>query len=153
MSLIRVVVDSDIILDHLEGATSPSVLRRLMGLFFCYTTVFQAAEVLARARTKGEVQAMHDAMGAMKILGVNARGASRYAELLRSARTHDRWRMMIAGLCLESGLPLATGREREYRIFRQLLVLPASLITAGAAAEDILEAARSRGRRRARRAE
>jgi predicted nucleic acid-binding protein len=153
MSLRRVVVDSDILLDHLQGTASPSVLRRLMGLFFCYTTVFQAAEVLARARTEREVQATHDAMGAMKILGVNARGASRYAELLRSARARNRWQMLIAGLCLESGLPLATGRAREYRNFPGLLVLPARLITVGAAAEEILEAARSRVQRRAARAD
>ena len=144
MSLKRVAVDSDIILDHLDGKASPSVLRQLMRLFFCYTTVFQAAEVLSRARTSLELHAMEDAMGAMKLLGVNARGAPRYAELLRKSRSPDRWTVMVAGLCLESRLPLVSGRVREYRRFGGLLLIPPRLIRPGATGEEILAEARKR---------
>ena len=144
MSLKRVAVDSDIILDHLYGSASPSVLRRLMRAFFCYTTVFQAAEVLSRARTPFELHAMQDAMGAMKLLGVNARGATRYAEMLRKSRSPDRWTVMVAGLCLESKLPLVSGRVREYRRFRELLLIPPRLIRPGATGEEILAEARTR---------
>jgi predicted nucleic acid-binding protein len=141
----RVAVDSDIILDHLHGSASPSVLRRLLGVFFCYTTVFQAAEVISRARTPSEVEAMQDAMGAIKLLGVNGRGATFYGQLLRKFGTRDRWTVMVAGLCLESRLPLVTGRSREYRRFPGLLVVGPRLIRPGASGEEILNAARARG--------
>jgi len=145
VSLKRVAVDSDVILDHLHGSASPSVIRRLLGIFFCYTTVFQAAEVISRAQTPSELEAMQDAMGAMKLLGVNGRGATRYGQLLRSYGARDRWTVMVAGLCLESRLPLVTGRGQEYRRFPGLLVVGPRLIRPGASAEEILEAARARG--------
>jgi predicted nucleic acid-binding protein len=116
-----------------------------MGLFFCYTTVFQAAEVLSRGRTPQELQAMRDAMGAMKLLGVNAKGATRYAELLKRFRGRDRWNVMVAGLCLESKLPLVTRRTREFRRFSGLVVVSPGLIRPGASGEQILAKARRTG--------
>ena len=47
---------------------------------------------------------------------------------------------------MESRLPLASGKEREYRSYRGLLVLPPHLITVGATAEEILAAAQPRFR-------
>ena len=80
----KLVVHSDVLLDHLRGADHPSILRRTMGLFFCYTTVFQAIEVFAGMRTAVERRWAEDAMSAMKLLGQMATfeqaGVSRESE-------------------------------------------------------------------------
>ncbi|HTO92766.1 MAG TPA: hypothetical protein VMM80_00300, partial [Bacteroidota bacterium] len=67
----RLVVHTDVLLDHLCGSAHPSALRVAMGRFFCYTTVFQAVELFAAMRTPRARRAAEDAMSAMKILGLN----------------------------------------------------------------------------------
>jgi predicted nucleic acid-binding protein len=143
LSVKRVAIDSDVILDHLYGRASPSVLRQALGVFFCYTTVFQAAEVLAGARGSFELRAMQDAMGAVKLLGVNARGAMRYAQLLREHGALDRWTLLVAGLCLESRLPLVSGRGSIYGEIPGLLIIPPQLFQPGATRAEILAGAQA----------
>ena len=71
----KIVVDTDVILEHLVHREGPSLLRNAMNLFFCYTTVFNAIEAFSAARSEKEIQAVDDAMSAMKVLGLNAKSA------------------------------------------------------------------------------
>ncbi|MEW5798956.1 MAG: hypothetical protein AB1728_08095 [Bacteroidota bacterium] len=123
MSVRKIVVDSDIILDHLVTTDDVSVLRRLMGRYFCYTTVFNAIELFAAARTKGEVQAIDDAMYAMKVLGVNSKSAKNIAKPFSSSKKVLTG--LIAGVCIESRLPIVTLDPKRYKKIPSLEVIPA----------------------------
>jgi predicted nucleic acid-binding protein len=124
----RLVVHTDILLDHLECRRPPSVLRRVLRLYFCYTTVFSAMELFGRAETPAERRAVEDVLGAIKTLGVNARNARRYASLLSEHRGRAWQDLLTAGLCLESRLPLLTGNPRPFRGIRGLELVAASTL-------------------------
>lgn len=111
----RIVVHTDVLLDHLTTATRPSALRRIMASHFCYTTVFQAIELFAVMRSERERKAVEDCLSAMKLLGLNPKRSARYGELFRGHPRHRAIDLLVAGLCLESGLPLLTNRSRDFR--------------------------------------
>lgn len=135
----KIVIDSDIILDHLArpaekgNGSTPSVLRLAMSQLFCYTTVFNAIELFSLCASAKERQAVENVMQAMKILGLNGKSAKNVGAYLRVSRgrnLHD-LEALVAGVCLESRLPLLTGRPRRYRGIRRLhLVAPEEIVSA-----------------------
>lgn len=120
----KIVIDSDVAADHLTTAEPVSLLRRLMRQYFCYTTVFNAAELFAAARTKNEILAVEHALHAMKILGLNGKSAKNIAPLLRTSRTEMAG--LIAGICSESRLPIVTMRPGRYAGIRKIEVIHAA---------------------------
>jgi predicted nucleic acid-binding protein len=129
----KIVVDTDIILEYLihsdEGARSrrASVLRRAMSVFFCYTIVFNAIEVFALCETEEEIQAVEDSLSALKILGLNGKSARSVGRVVRQGKKSEtgRYDLLIAGVCVESKLPILTGRPDRYRTVKSLQVVPA----------------------------
>ena len=86
MTPAKVVLHTDVIAAYLaHRGEGPSALRRIMAQTFCYTTVFNAVELFARARTKREAHAVQEALSAMKILGLNAKHAPRFGAMLSRA--------------------------------------------------------------------
>jgi predicted nucleic acid-binding protein len=132
MSPRKVVLDTDVILDHLtaeshELSAGGSVMRRAMSRFFCYTTVFNAIELFALCETRKQTQAMESALGALKILGLNGKSGPSVGAVLRKARARRLrdFDTLIAGICIESRLPLMTGRPGRYRGIRSLRIFRA----------------------------
>ncbi len=133
-ALKKVVIDTDIILGHLTGSmnsrksSEPSLLRKVMSRYFCYTTVFNAAELFSMCRTSAERNAVEDAMAAMKVLGLNGKSARNIG--LHISRSDTKRVLdiggLVAGLCLESHLPLLTGNGSRYRGIRSLHLLNAA---------------------------
>jgi len=146
VSIPKIVVDSDVLGDHLIGVQQPSILREVMGKFFCYTTVFQAIELFSLARTEKEKHAVEDSMAAMKILGLNAKNAGLYGTLMSSNRTRERFAVLIAGLCVESKLPLLTDRKRMYKGVAGLQCVSTRLVRRYTTGEEILRAARGKSK-------
>lgn len=109
----KIIVDSDLILDHVTTSDAVSLLRRLMLRYFCYTTVFNAVELFAAARTPKEIQTIDDALYAMKVLGVNAKSAKNIAKIYSSSKNGVT--ALIAGVCLESKLPMVTMNPKRYK--------------------------------------
>jgi len=138
MNAAKVVVGTDILLDHLRGTQHPSVLRRAMRIFFCYTTVFQAIELFAAMRTAGERKAAEDAMAAMKVLGLNPKSAPLYGALFAKHRGRRPMDLLVSGLCIESRLPLLTGRRKGFAGIAGLRVISPEILRAGRSAADIL---------------
>jgi len=138
VSAAKLVVHTDVLLDHLRGASHPSVLRRAMGLFFCYTTVFQAIELFAAMRTAKERKAAEDAMSAMKLLGLNPKNSPLYAGLFAAHPGRRTMDLLVSGLCIESRLPLLTGQRKEFAGIGGLLLVSPRLIEQGRSASDIL---------------
>ena len=111
-----------------------------MNKFFCYATVFQAIEMFSLARTKRELAAVEDSMAAMKLLGLNPKNAKKYGELMAPKSKYDRWTLLIAGLCVESRLPLLTARGRDFAGVKGLQIVPPALIARHATGAEILKA-------------
>ena len=136
MSVQKIVVDTDIIVDHLVHGKGASLLRQIMNRYFCYTTVFNALEAFSMARSKKEIQAVDDAMSALKVLGLNAKSAKSMAEISRD-RISDRKRVLpalIAGVCIESRLPIVTMNPKRLSRIKHLNVLSAEKILSASAA-------------------
>jgi len=132
MSPGKIVIDTDIILDHLtldhsKSGPGLSLMRRAMSKFFCYTTVFNAMEVFELCETRRQMLAAEHALSALKILGMNGKSGRSLGAILRLARKRGLrdFDTLIAGLCVESRLPLLTGRPKNYRGVRSLRIIPA----------------------------
>lgn len=143
MSLPKLLVHTDIFLGYvLHRGAEASALRRAMMKFFCYTTVFNAIELFSLARTEPERRVLESAMSAMKILGLNAKSAKIYGDLLSQASDALTMPLLIAGVCLESKLPLLTDQPDLFHTVRGLKVIRPSLITEQASAAEILSRAK-----------
>jgi len=126
LNVSKIVVDSDVIANHLITEESPSLLRRLMSEYFCYTTVFNAIELFSAAKSEKEIQAIDDAMYAMKVLGLNSKSAKNIAKhFSQSKKTLSG---LIAGVCIESKLPIVTLRTGNYKKFKSLEVIPVKML-------------------------
>ncbi len=114
------------------------MLRLAMSKFFCYATVYQAIELFSLARSEREFEAVGNSMAAMKILGLNPKNARKYGELIASNKRTDRWNVLIAGLCIDSRLPILTERKREFASFKGLKIVPTKLTVSEMTGEEIL---------------
>lgn len=143
MSVPKIVIHTDVFLDHLTGTEQPSVLRQAMGQFFCYTTVYQAIELFSLAKTEEEVKAVEDSMAAMKLMGLNPKNARLYGELVSSNKKTSLWNVLIAGLCLESRLPILTDRKKDFKGIKGLTIVPTRFIQRNKSGAEIMNAVRS----------
>ncbi|HTP13227.1 MAG TPA: hypothetical protein VMM37_06335 [Bacteroidota bacterium] len=103
-----------------------------MAEYFCYTTVFNATELFALCRSQKERTVVEHVMYSMKVLGLNGKSAKNLGELFRWTTEHGtgEHEALIAGVCVESRLPLLTGHPERYRGIRSLRVLnPGNLRT------------------------
>lgn len=96
--------------------------------FFCYTTVFNVIELFALARSERERQVIEESMSAMKILGLNAKNAKQYGELVARGMVLPRLNTLVAGICLDSKLPVLTLQPREFRGVKGLVIVHALLV-------------------------
>ena len=140
MSAPKIVIHTDVFLEHLYGGGQPSVLRQVMGKFFCYATVFQAIELFSLAESQRECEAIEDSMAAMRIMGLNPKQARKYGVLLTSLKRLDTLNVLIAGLCLESRLPILTDRKGDFKGIRDLVVVPTRLISRFESGQEVLNA-------------
>ncbi len=108
----KIVVDSSIIAEHLTTVNAESILRKLSKEYFCYTTVFNAIELFAVSKNLKETQAIEDAMGSMKVLGINSKSAKNIASIVSSSKRD--FAALIAGVCIESKLPIVTLNPKRF---------------------------------------
>ena len=139
MSVPKIVVHTDVLLEHVTTEASGSVLRQAMGRFFCYTTVYQAIELFSLAKSEEEKRIVEDSMAALKVLGLNPKNARKYGELMATNRKTDRWNILIAGLCLESRLPILTDRRKDFSGMKGLVIVSTNLIRSGKTGHEILK--------------
>lgn len=117
----KIVVDASVIAEHLTTAKERSVLRELSHRYFCYTTVFTAIELFAACRSLKERQAVQDSMDALKVLGINPKSAKNIAKVITST-TMD-CSSLIAAVCIESKLPIATLEPKQYAGISELEII------------------------------
>ncbi|MFN0156525.1 MAG: type II toxin-antitoxin system VapC family toxin [Bacteroidota bacterium] len=141
MSVPKIVIHTDVFIEHLAGNSSPSLLRQAMGKFFCYASVFHAIELFSMTRTETERKAVEDMMAAMKVLGLNPKNAPRYGQLVASHPRKNRNLLLIAGLCLESRLPILTDRRGDFKGITGLVCVPTVSLGHKHSGMEILSAA------------
>jgi predicted nucleic acid-binding protein len=130
LSLQKVVVHTDVLVEYMLCRKNEiSLLRRVMGVFFCYTTVFHAIHLFSLAASEAERVEVERTLSAMKILGLNPKNARLYGDLFRRRRRTPPANLLIAGVCLESKLPLLTGRHGDFRDIEGLIVIPANVLS------------------------
>jgi predicted nucleic acid-binding protein len=102
------------------------MISSAMSMFFCYTTVFNAIELFALCDTPKQMHAVVGALGALKILGLNGKNGRTLGAIVRRARTNGLrdCDALIAGMCMESRLPLLTGHPRSYRAIEIVTIEP-----------------------------
>ncbi len=122
MTVKKIVVDTDIIAEHLMTGKKESILRALSREYFCYTTVFNAIELFGAAKSLKEKESVRHAMDALKVLGISPKSAKNIGEVVSS--TKKDYTALIAGVCLEAKLPIATMRPKRYIKVKALKVLP-----------------------------
>ena len=110
--------------------------------FFCYTTVFNAIELFSLAENARERHAVEHALSAMKILGLNAKHAKRYGEWFAQVPAVSAFNKLIAGICIESRLPLVTGEPGAYHGIKGLKIIRSSSVKNELTATQILDRAR-----------
>lgn len=96
-----------------------------MSHFFCYTTVFNAIELFSLCESRKERLVVEDVMYSMKVLGLNGKSAKNVGEFMRQSRIGNMRDIeaLIAGVCLESRLPLLTGTPQRYKAIRSLMLV------------------------------
>ena len=114
-----------------------------MGKFLCYTTVFDAIGLLAGAVTGRERSAMMDAMGGLRVLGLNAKHAVGFAELFRRYPGKGALDLLVAGQCRESGLPLLTRKRSAFAGIAGLTLLTPDDILRGTGTATLSRRTRS----------
>lgn len=146
MSLPKLVVHTDVIVEYLlHHEPKPPLLRQLMMKFFCYTTVFNAIELFALAGNARERKAVEDSLSAMKILGLNSKHAKRFGPLFNGKPSRAALDTLVAGICIESRLPLVTGKTGQYKGMRELRVIRSASIQGSMTAKQIMALARPPG--------
>ena len=130
MKVKKIVVDSSIIADHLTTTQVESHLRKLSKKYFCYTTVFNAIELFAAAKSLKETEAVQNAMDALKVLGINPKSAKNIASVVTSAKEKD-FTSLIAGICIESKLPIVTLNKKRYSKIKKLETIAADDLLIG----------------------
>lgn len=123
----KVVVDTDVLLEHVLGSADGdrSTLRRLTSDVFCYTTVFNVIEAFALCATVLEQKAVEETLQSLKILGLNAKSGKMFGRLYGRHSSRNTLHLLTAGVCLESRLPLVTGRARMYAGIQGLEIVAA----------------------------
>ena len=139
MSASKIIIHTDIFVDYLlhSGGADP-VLRVAMMKFFCYTTVFNAMELFSLARLPRERAAIEGALSGMKILGLNAKSAKTFGGWMSQGPKMQRMNSLVAGVCLESKLPILTMQPNDFRGVKGLMIIPALAVRKDRSAAEIL---------------
>jgi predicted nucleic acid-binding protein len=104
-----VLLETDLIVEFLTAGGEASLMRRLLETATCFTTFLNAAEIYSTARDDDERRMVERALFGLKILGAS----SRYAKTIGAALSSeviviDHRTAVIAGMAIESGLPVIT---------------------------------------------
>jgi predicted nucleic acid-binding protein len=122
----RVLVDTDILVDHLIcDKDSESLLEKLMMTYICFTTVINASELYFAVRNEKEKTAVDKLLRSLKVLGMNAR----YSMLIPDFKetTESLRDALICALSKNNKLALVTNKKEKYKFADIKLIDPNSL--------------------------
>ena len=108
----KYLLDTDILVDYVT-ANEMYYLINLMQKGICFTTVLNAAELLAACKNDEEQSAVRNVLDAIKVLGLNSRYALSITEFSEKAGSiRDALFSVVASI---NKLPIVTLNKERYR--------------------------------------
>jgi predicted nucleic acid-binding protein len=137
----EVLCDTDVLVEYLvDGGAAEPALLTLARTAMCFTSVWNATELLAGASGDGERQSIESMLGGIHILGFHHRYCRDFADAYRGGGSRGPLRdAVIAGLSIAARLPIVTYRMDRYAAFPGTAVLDARAV-AGASSWPALAA-------------
>ncbi|MEJ5306121.1 MAG: PIN domain-containing protein [Ignavibacteria bacterium] len=122
----QILVDTDILLDHLTTGEKTSTLMKLMSRYDCFTTVINAIEVYEFAGEEYKKYADMVLYG-FKVLGIHSRYAEKVADLINGASRHNfDWNLrdaIIVMMAAQNKLILTTFNHEKYLNYNNVKLL------------------------------
>jgi len=130
----RLVLDTDVIIEHLRGRTGPSLITRLQEKFALATTLINSFELYYGAykskNSRTNVASVKGFLSTITSLEFDEPSAERsgqvLAQLESKGRTIDPRDLFIGCISLAHGYPLLTRNHRHLERIPELLVLTPS---------------------------
>ena len=108
----KYLLDTDILVDYVT-ANDMNYLINLMQKAICFTTVLNAAELLAACKNDEEQSAVRNVLDAIKVLGLNSRYALSITEFSeKTGSVRDALFSVVASI---NKLPIVTFNKERYR--------------------------------------
>ena len=108
----KYLLDTDILADYLT-ANDMNYLINFMQKGICFTTVLNAAEILAACKNDEEQSAVRNVLDAIKVLGLNARYALSITEFSeKTGSVRDALFSVVASI---NKLPIVTFNKERYK--------------------------------------
>ncbi|MGB9663509.1 MAG: PIN domain-containing protein [Ignavibacteria bacterium] len=122
----QILVDTDILFDHLITDKKESILMKLMSKYDCFTTVINAIEVYELAGKENKKYADMMLYG-FKILGIHSRYAEKVADLISDAKNRNLdWNLrdaLIVMMAIQNKLVLTTFNDEKYLNYNNVKLL------------------------------
>lgn len=122
----QILIDTDILLQHLTTEADVSILMRLMAKYDCFTTVINAIEVYEFVGSKNKKLANMVLYG-LKILGIHSRYAEMVADLIENQKINKRkWNLrdaLFVMMSLQNKLPITTLNPKKYLNYNNVKLL------------------------------
>jgi len=108
----KYLLETDILIDYLT-ANDMNYLINLMQKGICFTTVLNAAELLAACKNDEEHSAVRNVLDAIKVLGLNSRYALSITEFSeKTGNVRDALFSVVASI---NKLPIVTFNKERYK--------------------------------------
>jgi hypothetical protein len=123
----RIVVDSDVIIDYIEGLEKAAEFLDNLASESRFTSIVNSMEVLQGAQNKIEMRKLDVfLMNTFRILDITPGSSAIALELIRKHSLPDGLRVgdaLIAAVTIEHGATLVTGNYRHFKNIRDLKLI------------------------------
>lgn len=118
----QILVDTDILLDHLTYKGEKSALIKLMEKYDCFTSVINAIELYNAVRSE-DSKYVDMLLYSIKILGIHSRYALKIAEIANKSKNRNLRDALVVGIAIENRIVLATFSAKKYLNYDDLNLL------------------------------
>ena len=122
----KYLVDTDILADYLTSSENEGkYLISLMQAGICFTTVLNAAELLAACKDDNERSSVRNVLDSLKVLGLHSRYALSVSEFSeRTGTVRDALFSVVASI---NKLPIVTFDREKYKKTNLIIIHPQDL--------------------------
>lgn len=110
--MVKYLLETDILVDYLTSNEN-NYLMNLMQIGICFTTVLNAAELLAACKNDDEKYSVRSVLDSLKVLGLHSRYALSVPEF--SDKTQNVRDALFAVVSLINKLPIVTMNRDRYK--------------------------------------
>ncbi|MCW8804207.1 MAG: PIN domain-containing protein [Ignavibacteriaceae bacterium] len=119
----KYLLDTDIIVNYLTSDNDANnYLLNIMQKGICFTTVLNAAEILAACKNDNEHSAARNVLDSVKVLGLNSRYALNIPEF--SDKTESVRDALFSVVASINKLPIVTFEEERYKKTKLKIIHP-----------------------------